>query len=82
MIFGKTKMEFKVGFFVFIGLIILMIFVFSIGSFRTWASGYRVNFIYNFVNGIKVGAPVRFSGVDAGEIEKIRFIPTINHRSR
>jgi phospholipid/cholesterol/gamma-HCH transport system substrate-binding protein len=74
MIFGKTKLELKVGVFVFIGFIILMVFVLSIGGFKTWTLGYRVNFIYNFVNGVKVGAPVRFSGVDVGEVERINFI--------
>jgi phospholipid/cholesterol/gamma-HCH transport system substrate-binding protein len=74
MIFGNTKLELKVGVFVFIGLIILMIFILSIGSFKTWSSGYRVNFIFNFVNGVKVGAPVRFAGVDVGEVERINFV--------
>ncbi len=77
MIFGKTKLELKVGIFVFIGIIILAAFVLSIGKFRTWSSGYKVNFIFNFVNGVKVGAPIRFAGVDVGEIKKIkvRFVP-------
>ncbi|MDD4899492.1 MAG: MlaD family protein [Candidatus Omnitrophica bacterium] len=77
MIFGKTKLELKVGIFVFLGIIILAIFVLSIGKFRTWASGYKVNFTFNFVNGVKVGAPIRFAGVDVGEIKKItvKFLP-------
>lgn len=74
MIFGKTKLELKVGIFVFIGLIILSTFVLSIGKVRTWAAGYRINFLFNFVNGIKEGAPVRFAGVDIGEVKKIKFI--------
>ncbi|MGD0336314.1 MAG: MlaD family protein [Candidatus Omnitrophota bacterium] len=74
MIFGKTKMELKVGIFVFIGLIILATFILCIGSFKTWTSGYYVDFIFNFVNGIKVGAPVRFAGVDVGEVKEIGFI--------
>lgn len=74
MIFGKTKLELKVGIFVFVGVIILSAFVLSIGKFRTLTSGYRVNFIYNFVNGVKIGAPVRFAGVDVGEVKMIKFI--------
>ncbi|MBU1124579.1 MAG: MCE family protein, partial [Candidatus Omnitrophica bacterium] len=73
MIFGKTKLELKVGFFVLIGIIILAFFVLSIGNMRTWAQGYRLNFIFNFVNGVKIGAPVRFAGVDVGEVKKIYF---------
>jgi len=71
MIFGKTKMELKVGVFVFIGLCILVTFILSIGGFKTWTSGYNVGFIFNFVNGIKMGAPVRLAGVDVGQVKKI-----------
>jgi phospholipid/cholesterol/gamma-HCH transport system substrate-binding protein len=71
-------LELKVGVFVFLGLIILVIFVLSIGRFKTWTSGYEVKFVFNFVNGIKVGGPVRFAGLDVGEVKKINFIPPIN----
>lgn len=74
MIFGKTKMEMKVGIFVFIGLAILAFFILSIGGFKTWSAGYRASFSFNFVNGIKKGAPVRFAGVDAGEVKKIDLV--------
>lgn len=78
--FGKAKLELKVGIFVFMGLVILIIFILSIGGFKTWSSGYRINFDFNFVNGVKVGAPVRFAGVDVGEVKKVKleFIPQEN----
>ena len=80
MIFGKTKLELKVGVFVFLGLIVLDIFILSIGGFKTWSSGYRVYLNFNFVNGVKLGAPVRFAGVDVGEVKKInlQFKPAEN----
>jgi len=74
MIFGKTKTELKVGIFVFIALIILVSFILLIGGFRTWAAGYKIKFIFNFINGVKVGAPVRFSGFDVGEVKHIGFL--------
>jgi len=74
MIFGKTKLELKVGIFVFAGLVILTVFILSLSKFKTWSSGYRANFIFKFVNGVKVGAPVRFAGVDVGEVKYMRFI--------
>ncbi|MFA5144604.1 MAG: MlaD family protein [Candidatus Omnitrophota bacterium] len=74
MIFGKTKLELKVGVFVFAGLMILAVFVLSIGGFKTWTSGYEIKFMFNFVNGIKIGAPVRFSGVDVGQIKRINLV--------
>jgi phospholipid/cholesterol/gamma-HCH transport system substrate-binding protein len=74
MIFGKTKLELKVGVFVFIAIVLLAVFVLSIGGFKTWTYGYNVSFIFNFVNGVKIGAPVRFSGVDVGEVKHVNLI--------
>lgn len=76
MIFGRTKLELKVGIFVFFGLIVLTVLVLLIGDFKTWSSGYKANFLFSFVNGIKIGAPVRFAGVDVGEVKTIDFILT------
>lgn len=73
MIFGQSKLEFKVGVFVFVGLIILSFFILMIGRYKTWVSGYRFDIIFNFVNGVKEGAPVRFAGVDVGEVKRVRF---------
>ena len=73
MIFGQSKLELKVGVFVFAGVLILAIFVLSIKDFRTVTSGYQIDFIFNFANGVKMGAPVRFAGVDVGEVKSIKF---------
>ncbi|PIQ91215.1 MAG: hypothetical protein COV71_00265 [Candidatus Omnitrophica bacterium CG11_big_fil_rev_8_21_14_0_20_41_12] len=80
MIFGKTKLELKVGIFTFVGLIILVIFILSIGGFKTWSLGYDFSVNYQFVNGVKVGAPVRFAGVDIGEVRGVvlEFVPEEN----
>ncbi len=82
MLFGKTKLELKVGIFVFFGLIILMIFVLSIGGFKTWSSGYHVKFVFNFINGVKIGAPVRFAGLDVGQVKQIKLIPIDGEKTR
>jgi phospholipid/cholesterol/gamma-HCH transport system substrate-binding protein len=74
MVFGKTSIELKVGLFVFIGLIILVSFVLLIGDFKTWTAGYPLKFTFNFINGVKLGAPVRFAGVDVGEVKEINFV--------
>ncbi|MCX7927677.1 MAG: MlaD family protein [Candidatus Omnitrophica bacterium] len=74
MNFGKTKTEFKVGIFVFIAIIILFIFVLLIGDFKNTISAYKVTFIFNFINGVKVGAPVRFAGVDVGQVRHINIV--------
>lgn len=82
MIFGRSKTELKVGIFVFVGLVILMIFILSIGGFKTWSSGYKVKFVFNFINGVKLGAPVRFAGVDVGQVKKINFISSLDGRTK
>jgi phospholipid/cholesterol/gamma-HCH transport system substrate-binding protein len=74
MLFGKSKLEMKVGIFVFFGLVILVVFILSIGGFKSWASGRFVKFRFGFINGVKIGAPVRFAGVDVGQVKKINFI--------
>jgi phospholipid/cholesterol/gamma-HCH transport system substrate-binding protein len=74
MIFGKSKLELKVGWFVLAGLAILIIFVLFIGDFKNTLSTYRVNFMFNFINGVKLGSPVRFAGVDVGEVKAIKFV--------
>ena len=74
MIFGQSKLELKVGIFVFTGLLVLAVFILSIGDFKTMTTGYELNFIFNFANGVKIGAPVRFAGVDIGEVKAIDFV--------
>jgi len=74
MIFGKTKLELRVGIFVFFGIIILVAFILLIGDYTSWTSGYIVDFNFGFSNGVKVGAPVRFAGVDVGEVKEIRLV--------
>ncbi len=75
MTFGKSKLELKVGIFVFIGIVILVMFVLFIGDFKNVFSTYKINFTFSFVNGVRVGAPVRFAGVDIGDIREVNLIP-------
>lgn len=70
----KSKLEIKLGIFVFFALVILVFLVLSIGDFRTWNTGYNIFVEFGFINGVKIGAPVRFAGVDVGEVEDIDII--------
>jgi phospholipid/cholesterol/gamma-HCH transport system substrate-binding protein len=74
MVFGKSSVEFKVGIFVFIGLVILFMFVMLIGDIKNMVSAYRLNIIFNFVNGVKIGAPVRYAGVDIGQVSELNIV--------
>jgi len=67
----RSSFEVKVGIFIFIGLLIFSVIVFSVGNFYAVKRGYVLNVIYSFANGINVGAPVRYAGVDVGEVREI-----------
>ncbi len=70
--FTRSSFELKVGIFIFIGIVILSVIVFSIGNFYTLKRGYNLKVLFSFANGISVGAPVRYAGVEVGEVEDIR----------
>ena len=69
--FTRSSFELKVGIFIFIGIVILSVIVFSIGNFYSVKRGYTLNVLFSFANGISVGAPVRYAGVEVGEIQGI-----------
>ncbi|MEW6170713.1 MAG: MlaD family protein [Candidatus Omnitrophota bacterium] len=70
---NKISLELKVGIFIFIGLIILGIFIFLIGNFQFIQPSYNLKLIFSYVNGLKVGAPVRLAGVDVGEVKDLHI---------
>jgi phospholipid/cholesterol/gamma-HCH transport system substrate-binding protein len=63
--------EIKVGIFVFLGILIMFIIVFSIVEFYILKPMYRVKVLFGFANGIETGAPVRLAGINVGEIEDV-----------
>ncbi|MBI3323479.1 MAG: MCE family protein [Candidatus Omnitrophica bacterium] len=66
--------EVKVGLFVFIAFVLLAVVIFSVSDFYTTQAQYTypLRLRFNFVNGIEVGAPVRVSGVQVGEVRAVR----------
>jgi phospholipid/cholesterol/gamma-HCH transport system substrate-binding protein len=65
----NIEFEVKIGLFVFIGLILLTIITFSIGDFF-FKSGYNLDVVLNFANGVKESAPVRLAGIEIGEVKE------------
>jgi len=63
--------EIKVGIFVFLGILIMFLIVFSIGEFYILRPMYNIKVLFGFANGIATGAPVRLAGVNIGEVEDI-----------
>lgn len=78
-----SRLELKVGIFVFIGLVILVMFVLMIGDFRLINPGYVFKVSFGFANGVKVNAPVRLSGVEIGEVKDIEITyDSVNKKSK
>ena len=69
--FTRSSFELKVGVFIFTGIVILSVIIFSIGNFYSIKRGYTLNILFSFANGISVGAPVRYAGVEVGEVQDI-----------
>jgi phospholipid/cholesterol/gamma-HCH transport system substrate-binding protein len=73
MIEDSRGFELKVGIFILIGLLILLIIVFSIGDVYFFKGGYEIYVVFNFANGIEPGSPVRVAGYQVGEIDNIKI---------
>src|SRR3990167_6056715 len=54
-------------------MLILFVIVFSIGDFYLWNPGYSIRASFRFINGVEESAPVRFAGVNAGEVKEIQI---------
>jgi len=67
----KRRLEFevKIGLFVLIAIVLLTIITFSIGDFF-WRSGYSINVVLGFANGVQESAPVRLAGIHVGELKE------------
>jgi phospholipid/cholesterol/gamma-HCH transport system substrate-binding protein len=63
------EFEVKIGLFVLIGLILLVIITFSIGDFF-FKPGYSIYVILGFANGVQESAPVRLAGIEVGEVKE------------
>ncbi len=67
------NLQFRVGLFIFLGLIIFFVFVFSQGKILR-GKGYDIKVVYNYVGGLDPGAPVRVSGYRVGEVRNIELL--------
>src|SRR5690606_15409367 len=70
----ERRLLVRVGFFVSLGLVLLMVFIFVLGGERgllSKQSRYSVSF--HSVDGLKPGSPVRLAGVEVGKVTAIRF---------
>lgn len=74
----KFSREFWVGALVVSVVGILFAFAWGMGVLGPLKRQSRFYLLYNFAGGVEVGSPVRVSGVKAGKVSKIEFLPDGN----
>lgn len=63
----------KVGGFVLLGLVLVAVVVFSIRNPRLFQRGYELTLELDSANGLGPGTPVKFAGVEVGEVRAVRI---------
>jgi len=69
----ESNLEFKVGLFMLVSLVALIIFIFSVSDSSVLEKGKSVQVVFGFANGLKKNAPVRIAGVDEGIVKNINL---------
>ncbi|WP_442794258.1 MlaD family protein [Pelobium manganitolerans] len=73
----ENKKAITVGVFLFLGIVIFLLGVFTLGGQRkTFVKSFIVEVVFDDIQGLKVGNNVWFSGVKVGTIKKISFYGT------
>ncbi len=73
----EKKKAITVGIFLFLGLVIFLLGVFTLGGQKkTFVKSFSLNVVFDDIQGLKVGNNVWFSGVKVGTIKKIQFYGT------
>ena len=67
----KTFMYIKVGIFFLIAFILFFVTIISIREVDVFKGSYVITVTFDFVEGLKPSSPVRFCGVDVGEVKKL-----------
>lgn len=76
---SSMKTQVKVGVFLLISLIVVLLSIFMIGGDKSLFTGrIRVHAHFDSVQGLAEGSVVSLSGVTIGNVEKINFIPDQN----
>ncbi|HCN83655.1 MAG TPA: MCE family protein, partial [Sphingobacteriaceae bacterium] len=69
-----NRRNITVGVFIFIGLVIFVLGIFTLGSQKkAFIKSITIDVVFNDVNGLKEGGNVWFAGVKVGTIKKITF---------
>ena len=69
----KISNEVKTGVMIVVCLLILAGLTARVGGLSTFKKGYNLKVQFNYVSGIKKGAPVQLTGVEVGEVKDVQI---------
>jgi phospholipid/cholesterol/gamma-HCH transport system substrate-binding protein len=70
----KARNEMMVGLFVIVAFVMMSLMVFFISGVYLFRSGYTLNVMYDYVDILDKGAPVRMAGVRIGEVSLVSLV--------
>lgn len=73
---ASTKLEYKVGLFIAVGVLVFMVTVLMLGADKTLFTRYvHLKTRFSEVNGLFAGSVVSLAGVPVGNVDSIVFVP-------
>ena len=71
---NESRRNVLVGLFIFLGLVIFIVGIFTLGGQqKSFTKSLRINAVFNDIGGLKPGNNVWFSGVKIGTVKTIKF---------
>jgi phospholipid/cholesterol/gamma-HCH transport system substrate-binding protein len=71
----------RLGLFVFLGTILLVLAIFLVGNKESlFTPTFTAKAIFKNIEGLRIGAPVRMSGIDVGSVSNIEIAPDTSGR--
>lgn len=68
----RYLVEIKVGSFFFVAILLFLVTLLSLKEVKFFRSTYNIKVKFDFVEGLRPTSPVRFCGVDVGEVTDVR----------
>ena len=69
----RNTLETRLGMFAALALIAAFFILETVGGFDVFKRGYRISALFNSVQELTAGAPVKMAGVPIGRVEDIGF---------
>jgi phospholipid/cholesterol/gamma-HCH transport system substrate-binding protein len=71
--------DYKAGMFIFLSLIAFAVFIFMLGDVKErFKPKKNISIVFNFTVGLEVGAPVRYAGLQAGRVQEIDLLNSLD----